>query len=418
MIKTAVILGYGDRGRVYGNYTINFPGQLKITAVVEPIKARLSTAQKLFNLPNEMCFSDFESFLKKGKIADCVINATMDTLHIATTLPILELGYDILLEKPVCSNAVELHEIERAAKKSKRLLMICHVLRYAPFYKKIKELVLSGVVGEIIHIQTDEHVAYNHASAAFIRGKWKNEKECGSSMLLQKCCHDLDLIAWFNNSHAKRVSSFGGRNFIVKEKAPINSGTRCLTDCPLVDECHFSAKKISVQKDIFPQYTCECIPKYFRDVTQEEKLESLKTNNPHGECAYKTNATVVDHQTLILEFENGSTATHSMVCGACRGDRTIHILGTNGEIEGRLSENIIKVFSAYNPPQSINVNDLIAASDNHMGGDTELMCDFVKMLNGENPSISCTSISDSIIGHLTVFKADESRQTGKTKNIH
>ena len=414
---TACILGSGDRGRVYGNYALAYPEELEITAVVEPLPQRMAAAKKLFSLPDDRCFSDFDSFAAQGKIADCVINCTMDSLHVVTSLPLLDAGYDMLLEKPVCNNEKELALLEECVKRNDSKLMICHVLRYAPFYRRVKQLILDGEIGEVVNIRTDEHVAYNHASAAFIRGKWNNEKRCGSTMLLQKCCHDLDLICWLNPFRPTRTASFGGRNFLIPEKAPRDAAERCLNGCPHVEDCPYSAKKISVEKDIFPQYTCEGMSKYFRDVTTEEKIQSLKTDNPHGVCAYKTDADIVDHQTLILQFENGSTASHTMICGAPRGDRTIHIVGTRGEIEGRWSTNIVNLYRADGSHESYDVEKEIDRADHHLGGDTELMRDFVRFLNGLPVGISCTTISESLNGHKCVYMADRSRVEQKEEPI-
>ena len=157
--------------------------------------------------------------------------------------------------------------------------------------------------------------------------------------------------------------------------------------------------------------------KYFRDVTTEEKIQSLKTDNPHGICAYKTDADIVDHQTLILQFENGSTASHTMICGAPRGDRTIHIVGTRGEIEGRWSTNIVNLYRADGSHESYDVAKEIDRADHHLGGDTELMRDFVRFLNGLPAGISCTTISDSLNGHKCVYMADRSRVELKEEPI-
>ena len=236
-------------------------------------------------------------------------------------------------------------------------------------------------------------------------------------MLLQKCCHDLDLICWLNPFRPTRTASFGGRNFLIPEKAPRDAAERCLNGCPHVEDCPYSAKKISVEKDIFPQYTCEGMSKYFREVTTEEKIQSLKTDNPHGVCAYKTDADIVDHQTLILQFENGSTASHTMICGAPRGDRTIHIVGTRGEIEGRWSTNIVNLYRADGSHESYDVEKEIDRADHHLGGDTELMRDFVRFLNELPAGISCTTISESLNGHKCVYMADRSRVEQKEEPI-
>ena len=145
-------------------------------------------------------------------------------------------------------------------------------------------------------MESSENVGVAHASNSYIRGKWNSKEKCGSSMLLAKCCHDLDLLCWLNNGTSPvRIASFGGRDFMIPEKAPAGAGTRCLVDCPHVDSCRYSAKSIYVLNDKFPWYAWDCIDKSYEEISEEEKVESLKTFNPHGMCAYKTGSDIVDH---------------------------------------------------------------------------------------------------------------------------
>ncbi|MFQ7076745.1 MAG: Gfo/Idh/MocA family protein [Christensenellaceae bacterium] len=211
----------------------------------------------------------------------------MDEYHYRTATS-LKAGYHMLLEKPVVNNMEQLLDIERTAEENGCLLMVCHVLRYTPFYRGIKEVIERGEIGEIVHIETSENVGIAHASNSYIRGKWNSKEKCGSSMLLAKCCHDLDLLCWLNNKASPvKVASFGGRNFILPEKAPDGAGTRCLVDCPHVNDCRYSAKSIYVDNDRFPWYSWQCLGKPYEEATREEKTQSLKTFNPHGECAFR-----------------------------------------------------------------------------------------------------------------------------------
>jgi predicted dehydrogenase len=131
--------------------------------------------------------------------------------------------------------------------------MVCHVLRYTPFFKAIKEIIQSGEIGEIVHMESSENVGVAHSSNSYIRGKWNSAEKCGSSMLLAKCCHDLDLFCWLNGeTEPTEVASFGGRNFLIPEKAPKGAGERCLIDCPHVDTCQYSAKSIYLLNDKYP----------------------------------------------------------------------------------------------------------------------------------------------------------------------
>ncbi len=421
---SAIIVGCGHRGRLYASYALSNPEELKIVALVEPDDNVMKLTKEMFSVPDNMCFSDMSQVLKLGKIADCVINGTMDNIHIETSIPFLEQGYDMLLEKPITNNAKDLNKLVQVVKKHGNKVMICHVLRYSEFYKEAKKVINSGEIGEVVHVETTERVGVAHNAISFIRGKWNNEKECGSSMLLQKCCHDLDLACWLNNaSKPKKVSSFGGRNFIIPEKAPKEAGTRCLVDCPLVETCQYSAKLMCIDCNYLSFYPWQCTGKEANQLTKEEKIQSLKTNNPQGICAYKAGATVVDHQVVNIEFENGSTATHSMLCSAQRAGRSLYVLGTKGEIEGwagdgKLNITTFDVENRSNIDKGITRTVDFNAKDQsekggHFGGDYLLSEDFVKYMQGEKPSISCTSIDDSVNGHMCVYAADLSRLNEK-----
>ncbi len=197
-IKIAIV-GNGDRASVYGGYVKDERDDAEIVAVVDPNPFKREEGIKTYNLPKEMVFKSVEEFLSKGKIADAVFNCTMDNLHVSTSIPLMKAGYDILLEKPITADKNELFALKKCAKECGVTLMICHLLRYTPFYSGIKRLILEGEIGKVRHMETTENVGILHASNSYIRGKWGNSVRCGSGMLLAKCCHDMDYICWLNN---------------------------------------------------------------------------------------------------------------------------------------------------------------------------------------------------------------------------
>ena len=423
-----IIVGNGERASCYCKYALYSPENLQVTAIVDPDKNKLKEGAKLYGVPERHCFESVEKFLEKREEyaieADGVINATMDEYHYRTAIPLLKAGYHMLLEKPVVNNMEQLLDIERTAEENGCLLMVCHVLRYTPFYRGIKEVIERGEIGEIVHIETSENVGIAHASNSYIRGKWNSKEKCGSSMLLAKCCHDLDLLCWLNNKASPvKVASFGGRNFMLPEKAPDGAGTRCLVDCPHVNDCRYSAKSIYVDNDRFPWYSWQCLGKPYEEATREEKTQSLKTFNPHGECAFKVQSDLVDHQAVILQFSDGSTATHSMIQGSVRPCRTIRVTGTEGEIEGMIETCVFHVrkydfANADYTERSVDVRKDIPENDHHAGGDEGIIRDFIRMIRKERPSVSCTKIQDSIYGHLCVYKADKSMDEGRIEEIN
>ena len=421
---TAIIVGAGHRSVLYAGLAHARPDMLKITGVADPNPLRREKVAREFSVGADMCFASAQELAKHPKLADAIINGTMDHQHAETSIPLLERGYDMLLEKPFTVSEEEMRRIAEAAKKGGNKVMICHVLRYAPFYAAIRKKLMEGAIGGVFNMQAAEHVSYHHMAVGYVRGKWNNTEKCRSGMLLAKCCHDMDLIMWMKTGvRPVSVSSFGSNYQFTPEKRPENAGTRCLVDCPIESGCAYSANKHHIENDWWGFYAWEGI-EHLGDATREQRIESLKTGNPFGRCVWRCDNNVVDHQSVMVNFEDGCTATLNMVGGCAKPDRTLHIIGTKGEISGSLESakfTLRKVDPRPGGQQySEEVVDLNAAGDasgitgGHGGGDMRLVEDFVCHLRGEKPSISCTTLADSINGHLAVFRAEKSRETGAT----
>ena len=217
---TAIIVGAGHRSLIYSRYAVAHPERLRIVGVADPDPERRRMAQELFALPDDMLFEDAAALAARGRLADAVINGTMDQQHVETAVPLLAAGYDMLLEKPFALNERELRTLVDAVRRYDRKVMICHVLRYAPFYAEIRRRLPQ--LGKIQAIETTEHVSHHHMLVAYVRGKWRNTAMAGHhSMLLAKCCHDIDLIMWMKSGVAPvRVASFGGMQQFRPENAP------------------------------------------------------------------------------------------------------------------------------------------------------------------------------------------------------
>ena len=424
---TAIIVGAGHRSLVYARYALDHPDRLKIVGVADPDAERRQMAQRYFSLSDDMLFENAAALAQRGKLADAVINGTMDQQHVETAVPLLEAGYDMLLEKPFAINEAELRTLIGAARRSGRKVMICHVLRYAPFYAEIRKRL--PALGKIQGIETTEHVSHHHMLVSYVRGKWRGAATAGHhSMLLAKCCHDIDLIMWMKSGIAPvRVSSFGGMQQFRPENAPAGAGNRCLVDCPpeIEDNCPFSARKQYLEHpDRWSFYVRRDLENVERP-TLEQKAALLKTSD-YGLCAYKTGAEIVDNQTVIIQFADGSIASHNMLTGTPLAQRTIHITGERGEILGRVDDSrfTMRVLDPHSTAEyreeTVDLNasgDTSGVKGGHAGGDERLVADFVSLLLGEKPSVSCTSIEDSIAGHMTVFRADQAMETGQVVEI-
>lgn len=426
---SAVVIGAGNRALTYASYALDHPDELEIVGVADPNDTRRRKVAETFGLSPERCFNTAQEVADRPKFADAVINGTMDHQHVETSLPLLEAGYDMLLEKPFATSRQEMWELLAAVKKYDRKVLICHVLRYTLFYSAIRKKILDGDIGDVIHIETTEHVSYHHMAAAYVRGKWANTQVVKSSMLMAKCCHDLDLITWMKSGVSpESVASFGSNIQFRPEKAPDGAGTQCLVDCKIEPECMYSARKHYIDHpDRWGFYVWESLEDV-ENPSLEQKIEVLKQeDNPFGRCVWERDNGVVDHQVVIVEFEDGSTATHNMIGGTARPSRSIHITGTEGEIEGTFEDNEFVIrhkdprpdheYSEKKVIFDIDA-DMHGAFGEHGGGDTRLVEDFVRVMRGDEISISTTSIEDSVYGHLIGFEADESREKHAVQRIH
>ncbi|MBE6652673.1 MAG: Gfo/Idh/MocA family oxidoreductase [Ruminococcaceae bacterium] len=418
---TAIIVGAGHRAIGYADVTFKHPELLRIVGVADPDPVRRQVAMERYGFGENMCFHDANELAARGKLADAVINGTLDRLHVETSLPLLDAGYDMLLEKPFALNEGDALTLTDCAASNGAKVMICHVLRYAPFYSSIKERILRGDLGEIINIQMAEHVGYHHMSIGYVRGKWSNSERSCSSMLLAKSCHDMDLMMWLmGETRPTAVASFGGRYQFRPENAPPEAGTVCMVDCPLVDTCEYSSKRLYIDHpDRWGCYIWDAL-EHLENPGNEDRIALMKSDSPYARCVYKSDNNVVDRQSVMVQFASGATGTLNMVGGAARDLRTITIIGTRGEIRGSF-ESGTYTFRHPNPAKEgfsggydEEIVDLKQAvvSDGHGGGDERMVLDFVRFVRGEPTGAACTSIFDSLIGHLCVYKADQSRENG------
>ena len=424
---SVVLLGAGNRANVYASVSLTHPEKLKVVGIVDPDPVRTELMRTKYNVPKENCFSDVSEFVKRDKFADAVINGTMDHLHVPTSIPVLEKGYDLLLEKPFAVNAVEMEELRKVAKANNSKVVIGHVLRYTDFYRSIKDVILSGRIGKIKSIETCEHVNFIHMAVAFVRGKWRSEKICYTPMILQKSCHDIDILLWMmNETKPKSIASFGCDFEFGKENKPENAGTRCTVDCPIEKECPYSAKSNYVTTPWFTQYVFKALEGEGK-LSDERKLESISTDNPYGKCVWDFERDGnVDHQNVIINFENGATGTFTLSGGSPRSERNIHIIGTKGEIKGTFEDS--KFVIRHRNPDYVTyteelvdlkiTGDMTGATGSHGGGDPKLVHDFIDYLNGAEPSVSCATLEDSVISHKVVFKAEQARKSKTIVDIN
>lgn len=399
---TAITCGAGSRGNVYGNYAVKYPDQLDIVGVAEPIPVRNERYAKKHNIAAENRFNTWEDVFKKPKFADAIIISTPDNLHYGPCMAALKLGYDVLLEKPISPSETECRDILALAKKNDRIVAVCHVLRYAPYFIKLKEIMHNGSIGEIISIQHLEPVHHVHMSHSYVRGNWHNSKET-TPIILAKSCHDLDILKWMLDRHCKNISAFGDLKWFRKENAPEGSTDRCVDGCKIETECPYSAKRVYYEKRSWLHHFD--LPED-KSKHGEAIMEYLKTSN-YGKCVYKMDNDQPDHYITNLLFENNITASFSMEAFTSYEGRRTRVMGSMGDITGDMNSFTHTDF------RTGKVTEWKQDSDTHGGGDWRLVADWIQAVSQHNPSLLTSTIDASIESHVMGFAAEKSRKENK-----
>ncbi|RHP33952.1 Gfo/Idh/MocA family protein [Lachnotalea sp. AF33-28] len=405
------IAGLGSRGLdTYAAYAKIFPDKMRITAVAEPRQERLLAAAAAYDVPSDLCFATAEEMLECEKLADVMFICTQDRQHYAQAAAAIKKGYHLLLEKPVSPDNSECAEIARLAKEYKRLVTVCHVLRYTPFYRELKRLLDAGTIGEVVTVQAIENVQYWHQAHSFVRGNWAREEET-SPMILQKCCHDMDILLWLTGKRSRYVSSYGSLFHFRPENAPHNAALRCL-DCVAGDTCPYNAVKIYLTnertgvlhgKTDWPANVLALRP-------DEDSIRRALREGPYGICVYKAGNDVVDHQVVNIELEDGSTVNFTMSAFTSRGGRTLKIMGTMGDIQADMETNLIDVGVFGKEHEIIDVNKLADDFSGHGGGDIRMVEELLdQVASGAEPGTGLTSIDRSVESHYLAMAAEYSR---------
>lgn len=406
-VKVAV-LGAGRRGREgYAPYLLENPNLGEIVAVAEPNKSKQEKFKNIYNISDDNVFDDYKDLLNKKRFVDAVIISTNDDMHYEPCKLALEKGYHVLLEKPMSNSLDEVIKLNRLAKKyTNQVFMVCHVLRYTPFFTKLKEIVDSKELGDLVTIQHNENIGYWHFAHSFTRGNWRNSNDT-SPLILSKSCHDMDILLWLADSKCKKIASFGNLVHMNSSNFREGMGKRCY-ECSVERQCPYSAKRLYIDEN-------RSIKKSVHVNPTLENLEKSLKNGPYGRCVYKCDNNVVDNMVSIIEFENQVTATFNLSAFTKECDRTIKLMFTHGEVGGSLDSNVIRVKKFGESDEKII--KLPKGLTGHGGGDMETIKDFINLVAGNSGYLK-TSASKSTESHIMAFAAEYSRISGKVIDIN
>lgn len=412
-VKVA-IAGLGNRGKdAYAVCAKEYPDKMEIVAIADIDETKVMEVAKEYHIPPEMCFSSAEELIAQEKLADVLFLCTQDRQHVKQAIPALKKGYHMLLEKPISPILEECKEILRVAQELKRIVVVCHVLRYTPFYNTLKAVIDSGQIGDVISIQAIENVGYYHQAHSFVRGNWKDGEET-SPMILQKCCHDMDILLWLSGKSCRAVSSFGGLNYFKAENAPEGAAERCLDGCTAKEFCPYDAEKIymkDAKMGVENGYTGWPL-NVLALKPDKESIRKAIEEGPYGRCVFFCDNNVVDHQVVNLEMTDGTTVNFTMCAFTSVNSRYTKVMGTLGDIVADMNTNLIKVTPFGKETEEIDVSKLAENFSGHGGGDIRMVGELLGVLQGNGNANSLSSLERSMESHFIALAAEESRLSG------
>ena len=405
VVTTAAMVGAGQRGYfTFGAYADSNPDELRFVAVVDPDESRRERFRSAH--PGAAGFESVEEWLTAGQLAQTAIIASPDRHHHAATTGALHLGYDVLLEKPMASSLAESVDLVNTARITGQTLAVAHVLRYTPFFQALNNVTRSGRLGEIVTVEHRENVSAFHMAHSFVRGNWAVASE-STPMIVQKCCHDFDILNWNLESPVTHLSSVGSLLHFRPGNTPVGATERCTDGCP-VAACPYDARKY-----LNPAWTAWPVHVLTDDLSQEGRMAALR-DGPWGRCVYKAGSDVVDHQVVTMELASGASVVLVMHGHSAEESRTMRYDGTKATLRARFGrESVIEVTDhATGATDNVPIG---AAVGGHGGGDGGVLESFLTdVRSGGTP---LTAAAESLESHVLAFAAEDARLSGERIDI-
>ena len=312
-------------------------------------------------------FDDFDEMLSSVK-PDTVIVTTKDSMHDFYVIKALKAGCDVIVEKPMTTTFEKANAIKAAEKESGKTVTVVFNLRYLPFFARVKELIKSGVIGDVLSVHYEWMLDTQHGADYFRR--WHRKRENSGSLLVHKSTHHFDLVNWFLEDDPIAVNAFGSRKYYgpTREKR----SQRCLT-CPYKKECEFYLDINQPPMDKL-YLACEDVDGYYRD-----------------SCIFSEEIDIEDTVSVNVLYKKGAVMSYSLTAHSPYEGLRIAFNGTDGRLEfckldGRYSEfgqGINNVITIYNRSgEKITINTPQDLPGGHGGADEKIR---------ENLFIGCKS---------------------------
>jgi predicted dehydrogenase len=411
------VLGTGARGSMFSGFAERFPDRARVVAVADPRTGRRDALADRLGIAAGRRFGDWRELAALDRLADAVVVTTPDREHAAASVRLAELGYHVLLEKPIAPTWAECVAVVDAAEKAGVILAVCHVMRYTAYTEAVHRVVTGGRLGQIAGIEHLEPVGWWHFAHSYVRGNWRRADQSGPS-LLTKCCHDLDWLRYIVGRPAVSVSSQGGLRHFTAANRPAGAADRCL-DCAVEPECPYSASRLYLGFLGNPRREAWPLSVITTELTEDGLRQALR-DGPYGRCVYACDNDVADHQVVMIEFDGGVTATLTMSALTPYARRRTRIMGSRGFLEGDGHQVTVTDF-VTGQTEAVPVGGTGPADPRagwaddgggHGGGDYGVISAFVEAVATGDRSLIRSGPRESLDSHLMAFAAERSRQSG------
>ena len=354
------VIGAGGRGQI-ALLAHQVERGFEVVAAADPNPDAFAKLKEIN--PDAVTSADYMDVIN-NKDVDMIFITAPDFLHEEMAVAALEAGKHIYLEKPMAITVEGCDRILKTAMKTKAKLFIGHNMRYFPSVLKMKEIIDSGIIGDIQCGWCRHFIGYG--GDAYFRD-WHSEQKNTCGLLLQKGAHDIDVMHWLMGSYTKRVVGMGMLSIYDK--------------CARRDESVPGCAKWDNNQ--YPPLT---------------------------QTGFSPIIDVEDHNMIMMQLENGAQATYMQCHYSPDSERNYTFIGTKGRVEniGDSGDCYIHVWTRRGPRETPDIiYHLKPKTGTHGGADPDIVngfLDFVKY--GKKPNVSPiaarNSVATGVFGHVSM----------------
>lgn len=413
------LVGTGSRGssfwgrRLVGKYS----DILEFVGLCDKNPGRLAYAKKFIGVSCPT-FLDFEQMVSETK-PDLIIVSTNDSNHHEFIIKGLEMGCDVLTEKPLTIDEDKCQAILDAESKSNKKLIVGFNYRWSPYTSRIKELLKNDTIGKIVSVDFNYYLNTSHGASYFRR--WHGLKEEGGTLLVHKSTHHFDLMNWWLDSDPEEIFAYGDLEF-YGANGPFR-GKNC-RECDFKDKCDF-----------------------YWDITKNKRMMDLYVNNEEYDgyirdnCLFRPEINIYDKMSAQVKYANNVVMNYSLTTYSPFEGYRVSFNGTNGRIEAW--RKIPYLQDAYIDQESLHKEEMEQENDamvqepiiihklwnkhetevvssekrGHGGGDSRLQDKIFYDANKKDELDRAAGVRDGAMSILIGIAARKSIESGKPVRI-